>query len=94
MKGEDMCDLVDRIGTALEEDQKVIAANTAAFGALLETLRSIQTTMELLVGQVTVSISQKSDAVPIKVFLIVVGVMALVIAAVLGISLADLSALR
>jgi len=89
-----MCDLVDRIGTALEEDQKVIAANTAAFGALLETLRSIQTTMELLVGQVTVSISQKSDAVPIKVFLIVVGVMALVIAAVLGISLADLSALR
>ena len=89
-----MCDLVDRIGMALEEDHKVIAANTAAFGALLETLRSMQTTMELLVGQVTVSISQKSDAVPIKVFLVVVGTMSLVIAAVLGISLADLSALK
>ena len=86
-----MCDLVDRIGTALEEDQKVIAAKTAAFGALLETLRSIQTTMELLVGQVTVSISQKSDAVPIKVFLIVVGTMALVIAIVLGVSLTDVA---
>jgi len=85
-----MCDLVDRIGTALEEDQKVIAANTAAFGALLETLRSMQTTMELLVGQVTVSISQKSDAVPIKVFLVVVGTMALVIAIVLGVNMTDL----
>jgi len=89
-----MSDLTERMVTVLEEDHKVVAANTAAFGALLETLRSMQTTMELLVGQVTISISQKSDAVPVKVFLVVVGTMALVIAAVLGISLADLSALR
>ena len=88
-----MSDLTERMVTVLEEDHKVIAANTAAFGALLETLRSMQTTMELLVGQVTVSISQKSDAVPVKVFLIVVGTMALVIAGVLGISLADLTGL-
>jgi len=88
-----MSDLTERMVTVLEEDHKVIAANTAAFGALLETLRSMQTTMELMVGQVTVSISQKSDAVPVKVFLIVVGTMALVIAGVLGISLADLTGL-
>lgn len=86
-----MYDLVDRIGTALEEDHKVIAANTAAFGALSETLRSMQTTMELLVGQVTTSISQRNEAVPIKVFLIVVGAMALVIAVVLGVSLTDVA---
>ena len=90
-----MSDLTERMVTVLEEDHKVVAANTAAFGALLETLRSMQTTMELLVGQVTISISQKSDAVPVKVFLIVVGTMALIIVVgVLGISLADLSALR
>ena len=90
-----MCELTDKLITVIEKDHQVIADNSKATVALSETLRSMQTTMELLVGQVTVSISQRNEAVPIKVFLIVVGTMALIIAVgVLGISLTDLAALR
>jgi len=90
-----MSELQERLIALIEQDHKVIASNATAMGSLSETLRSMQTTMELLVNQVTIGITQRTEAVPIKVFLIVVGVMALIIVVgVLGISMADLSLLR
>ena len=81
----------DALMDLIQCDHRVIEANTAAMSLLMGTLDSMQETLRLLVGQVTTSISQRNEGVPIKVFMVVVLVMAAIVAVTIGV---DISALR
>lgn len=81
----------DRLVSIIEADHRVIESNTAAMCSLLTTLQGLGETMRLLVAQVTTSINKSSDGVPLKVFMIVVVVMAAIIAVTIGV---DITALR
>ena len=52
--------------------------------SLLTTLQGMQETLRLLVGQVTTSIAQRNEGVPVRVVLILVGVMAIIILSLIG----------
>ncbi len=89
----------ERLLTLIEEGHEVIKANTSAIAKLdcvIESLSKIQETMQntlsLLVQQVTTSISQRAEAVPVRIVLIIVLMMAAIIAAVVGLNLAGLFA--
>lgn len=71
---------------------EIISANTAAMTGLKSVVdgyckvqEQTQQILQLLVTQVTTSISQRNDAVPLRVFLIVVLVLAAIIALVIGV---------
>jgi hypothetical protein len=79
----------------IECDHKVIEANTAVMSRLMATLEAVQgtlgtmtQTLHLLVGQVTVSINQRTEAVPLRVVYGICGILILIIAAIVGLDIA------
>lgn len=71
-------------------DHRVIEANTAAMSRLVATLDGMQQTLSLLVGQVTTSISQRNDGVPLRVFLVVTVGLIVVLFTVIGLDAANI----
>ena len=74
-------------------DHRVIEQNTAAMSKLMGTLDSMQGTLSLLVGQVTTSISQRNEAVPVRIVLLIVGVITLIALAGWGLNISGLLSL-
>lgn len=79
----------------IECDHKVIESNTAVMSRLVVMLEAVQgtlgtmtQTLHLLVGQVTTSIAQKTEGVPLKVVYWIVGILILILAATVGLDIA------
>jgi len=85
-RGEYMAKLLELV----DEDHRVIEANTVALTKLADVICEMQHTMTLLVTQVTTSINQRNDAVPLRIFIIVVLVLVLLLGAVVGLDATNL----
>jgi hypothetical protein len=90
-------DYTERLMKLIEQDHEVIAKNASAFEKLTaavegmqNALNQMQIALNLLVGQITTSISQRNEGVPVRVFLIVVIVMAAFSLSLIGLAAADL----
>jgi len=91
--------LIEQGHKIIEANTEVIRSNTSAFARLVavienlsEIQKQMQSTLSLLVQQVTTSISLRAEAIPIRIVLIIVLVMAAIIAAVVGLNLAGIFA--
>ena len=85
----------------IESNQCIIKDNTAAMfkvaeanlesakatAHLADVVSSLQQVVTLLVTQVTTNIAQRNDAVPLKVFMLVVGTLVLILAAIVGLDM-------
>lgn len=73
----------------IETDQQVLRDNTMAMSSLTAIMTMTQKTLDLLVSQVTINIAQSRSGVPLKIFMIVVSVMAILIVMLIGLNVAD-----
>jgi hypothetical protein len=87
----------ERLIKIIEADHKVISENTATYSKVIVMFESMQNTMSLmqntlslLVQQVTTDISQQRNGVPVRVFLIVVVVLAAIIAVTIGLDISGM----
>ena len=87
-------DYTERLISLLEQDHEVISKNATAFEKLTAAVdrltggqEQMMNALNLLVAQVTTSISQRNEGVPVRVVLIIVLIMAGLIAAVVGLDL-------
>ena len=85
--------MTTRLIDIIEANHRVIEANTFAVSQLMNTLHTMQETLQLLVTQITTSISQRNEAVPVKVVLLIVGIMAAIIAVVVGLDIGQVKAI-
>jgi len=70
----------------MQDSHRVIEANTSTNSRLTATLEQMQSTLTLLVSQVTTNITQQSSGVPLRIFLIVVLLLAALVAAAFGLN--------
>ena len=90
-------DYTERLLAIIEQDHEVISRNASAFEKLAAAVdrltggqEQMMNALNLLVAQVTSSISQRSEAVPVRIVLIIVLVFAGLIAAIVGLDLKGL----
>ncbi len=80
----------DRLYNVIADNHKVISASTEATSRLLGVMEQVQDTMQLLVSQITTNINQRNDAVPLKVVLLMIGVLVVVILTTVGLDATNL----
>ncbi len=102
--GMDKEQYMERLIGLIEADHRVIEQNTTALSKLIsviekneDVLNQMHQTLMLLIQQITVSISQRTDSVPMKshertvaILVLIVFVMVAILALVFGLNLGDL----
>jgi hypothetical protein len=73
-----------RLIDLLKQNHSVIEGNSATNVKLVGTIEQMQSSLAIMITQFNANIASQRDGVPVKVFLIVVGVMAAIIAVVIG----------
>ncbi len=102
--GMDKEQYMERLIGLIEADHRVIEQNTTALSKLIsviekneDVLNQMHQTLMLLIQQITVSISQRTDSVPMKshertvaILVLIVFVMVAILALVFGLNLGDM----